>query len=81
MEAVLVHLAEDVEEEGIHIVVQRLVVQKQLREEAQILHLQMDNCVRTTIVSQMVKHLRKAIVRVPRWKPFVLLPADWLVYS
>ncbi len=37
MVAVLPALAHDVEEEGVHVVVQRLVVQEELGEQAQIL--------------------------------------------
>ena len=33
----VVYLADDVEEEGLHIVVQRLVVEEQLREQAEVL--------------------------------------------
>lgn len=35
--ASLVHLTEHVEEEGVHVVVQRLVVQEQLGQQAQVL--------------------------------------------
>ena len=34
---IVIHLAEDVEQEGVHVEVQRLVVQEQLGEQAQVL--------------------------------------------
>ena len=56
MAPVLVDLTEDVEKEGVHIVVQRFVVQEQLREEAQVLRWQRD----TTCMSIALPHWEEA---------------------